>query len=170
MVGDSAYKVTEHLIAPYKKPRNGYLSQDKKQFNKLLSRYVDYMLSYISQEDTKSKSRLRIRVEHTIGMLKARFACLRMLPNSSRMNPSKMEWSYAWIGACIVLHNLLLQFNDSWIPDEELVQEILLEEGRDCQRRRGDYGEDNLDDEDNFNNDNRKREELFSEFLRLREE
>lgn len=39
LIGDSAYEVTEHMITPYKKPRNGKLCRDKRQFNKLLSIY-----------------------------------------------------------------------------------------------------------------------------------
>ncbi|RPB18393.1 hypothetical protein L211DRAFT_764439, partial [Terfezia boudieri ATCC MYA-4762] len=58
LLAGSAYKVTPRLIAPYKKPWNGILSPEKREFNKCLSR-------------------LCIRVEHTIGILKARFASLR---------------------------------------------------------------------------------------------
>ena len=105
-------------------------------------------------------------VEHTIGVLKARFASLRVLPNSSRMNASKMEWCYAWIGACVVVHNLLLKFNDPWAPEEDIINEILIEE---TQERNGigTRNGDVLDEGNNHDDSHRKRDELYSEFLRL---
>lgn len=38
LLGDSAYKITPRMIAPYKKPRNAVHSRDKKRFNRCLSR------------------------------------------------------------------------------------------------------------------------------------
>ena len=110
---------------------------------------------------------MRIRVEHTIGVLKARFASLRLLPNSARMNTSKMEWCYAWIAACVVLHNLLLGFNDPWIPEEGLVEEILEEEAYEIRSSASGRLQDGEQDNGQDGESDRKREELFSEFLRL---
>ena len=62
--------------------------------------------------------------------IKSQICSLRVLPNSPRMNASMMEWCYAWIGACVVVHNLLLQFNDPWAPEEDIINEILIEETR----------------------------------------
>ena len=84
------------------------------------------------------------------------------------MNTSKMEWCYAWIAICVVLHNLLLGFNDPWIPEEGLIEEILKEEAYEIRSsasgRLQDREQDNgQDDGDSY----RKREGLYSEFLRL---
>lgn len=151
LIGDSAYKVTPRLIAPYKKPRGGILTQDKKDFN-------------------RSLSSLRVRVEHTIGILKARFASLRCLPTPPRMDNNKMTWTYAWIGGCVILHNLLLDSNDSWEPPADEIAMILRGEvrepvqPRDLQRERDER--EHLVEEVN----NGRREELLLEFLRVRQE
>ena len=49
----------------------------------------------------------RAEVEHSFGMLKCRFSCLRGLRVSIR-NPDDEHKVGAWIRSCVVLHNLLL--------------------------------------------------------------
>ena len=115
LIGDSAYQLTRRMITPFKKPFRAGLSKPKKAFNMRLSK-------------------LRIRIEHTIGILKARFGCLRCLPNPSRLNQDTLQWCYAWIVACAVLHNILLDFNDPWKPSQEQQLEILQEEQELTQR------------------------------------
>ncbi|KAA8914387.1 hypothetical protein FN846DRAFT_1009398 [Sphaerosporella brunnea] len=65
-------------------------------------------------------------IEHCIGILKARFSSLRCLPNRI-LAGSDLNWTHAWIGACIILHNLLIDDAES-APTAEEIQQILDEE------------------------------------------
>lgn len=71
-------------------------------------------------------SGLRIIIAHTIGILKARFASLRSLPHRQIWTSRRMNWCLAWIGSCVVLHNLLLD-HDNWEPTQEELDEVLRE-------------------------------------------
>lgn len=94
---DSAYPATRWCVPPFKKPSGGELTRSQKSFNYHLSR-------------------IRIRSEHTIGLLKGRFQSLRELriQISSR---KRHLWAIIWIRCCIILHNLIIIFegndNDS---------------------------------------------------------
>ncbi|CAH7689103.1 hypothetical protein PPACK8108_LOCUS24172 [Phakopsora pachyrhizi] len=63
--------------------------------------------------------RQKLRNEHTIGILKGRWASLREMRNQIR-SPQEMEYLTQWVSACIVLHNLLAKIGDKW---EELFSE-----------------------------------------------
>ncbi|KAE8952841.1 hypothetical protein PF011_g32582 [Phytophthora fragariae] len=61
---------------------------------------------------------VRVVNEHTIGVLKGRWACLREL--RVQLNKKEyMERILQWITACVVLHNMLLSQNDDWTSDDE---------------------------------------------------
>jgi DDE superfamily endonuclease len=102
---DSAYPVTPWCVPPFKKPPRGELSRNEKIFNYHLSR-------------------IRIRSEHTIGLLKGRFQSLHEL----RIQIGSRErhlWAIIWIRCCFILHNLIIKIegnnnDDSWM--EELMQ------------------------------------------------
>ena len=69
---------------------------------------------------------MRIIIEHTIGILKARFASLRSLP--IRINNNKdIQEAYIWVGACVVLHNILLHDPEGAPTEAEVVQVIKAE-------------------------------------------
>ncbi|PLW54586.1 hypothetical protein PCANC_04234 [Puccinia coronata f. sp. avenae] len=58
-------------------------------------------------------ARSRVRNEHTIGILKGRWASLQHLRLA--LNSRKdMKQIIRWINACIILHNLLSQLGDAW--------------------------------------------------------
>lgn len=152
LIGDSAYKLTNQMVTPFKKPFRGQLSASKKAFNKQLSK-------------------LRIRIEHTIGILKARFGCLRCLPNPPRLNKNTMQWCYAWIVACAILHNILLEYNDPWRPSNEQQaeirreeQDILYTEAVARAQREGVYVSEL--EEDTLMDEGLRREGVYNEFLR----
>jgi hypothetical protein len=60
------------------------------------------------------------------GILKARFSSLRRLPNRI-ITESDLNWTYAWIDSCIILHNLLIDDAES-APSAEEIQQIVEEE------------------------------------------
>jgi hypothetical protein len=90
MWADSAYPVRIWCVPPYKKPRNGQLSRDQKRFN--------YHLSSI-----------RVRTEHAISLLKGRFQSLHELRIQIGSHNHHMR-AIIWIRCCIILHNLIIQF------------------------------------------------------------
>lgn len=71
-------------------------------------------------------------------MLKARFLCLRSLPMALNAT-EELPWALGMVSACVVLHNLLKDSKDDWIPPPEAVMRVL-EEERAAQRREYDYG------------------------------
>lgn len=85
---DSAYPATTWCVVPFKRPTRGQLSRNQKTFNYNLSR-------------------IRIRSEHAIGLLKGRFQSLRELRiQISSLN--RHRWAIVWIRCCIILHNLII--------------------------------------------------------------
>jgi hypothetical protein len=109
LLADSAYGITNRIISPFKKRRGTHetLSKDKKRFNRNLSH-------------------LRIKIEHTIGILKHRFRSLRKLPVRI-INTHDIKWVLEWIGSCVILHNLLIT-TDVWEPTQEELQVVLQDE------------------------------------------
>ncbi|KZT66680.1 hypothetical protein DAEQUDRAFT_642411, partial [Daedalea quercina L-15889] len=87
--GDSAYTLTPWLITPFKAPRGEQLTREERRFNYYLSR-------------------IRVAVEHAIGLLKIRWQSLKEL----RIHISdEIQWMFAvmWIRTCLVLHNLVIK-------------------------------------------------------------
>lgn len=67
-----------------------------------------------SEENTifnKRVSQIRIRSEHAIGFLKGRFQSLRGLRCSIR-SQIDMQFTNAWIVACITAHNFAMRYED----------------------------------------------------------
>jgi len=97
LLADAAYPLSQFSITPFKAPRNGVLSRDKKKFNRHLSS-------------------LRITIEPTIGILKERFASLQGLPH--RIHDDRDKISVLKLnGSCVILHNLLRDQDDLWVED-----------------------------------------------------
>ncbi|KAF8248625.1 hypothetical protein K440DRAFT_546670, partial [Wilcoxina mikolae CBS 423.85] len=90
LLGDSAYTSSIRLLALFNFHGRGNheLSRSEKQYNKYLSH-------------------LRVRVEHSIGSFKTRYASLQCLPNRIIHN-FDLPWSYACIGSSVIFHNLLI--------------------------------------------------------------
>ncbi|KAI3998489.1 hypothetical protein K525DRAFT_176421, partial [Schizophyllum commune Loenen D] len=86
---DSAYPPTTFTVAPYKKPVNGDLTPDQRTFNYWISK-------------------IRIRIEHTMGMLKGRWQSLREL-RIQMTDQRRHLFAILWIRVCIILHNLILR-------------------------------------------------------------
>lgn len=110
ILADSAYPLTHWCLTPFKCPRRGQLDDDHKHFNKKLSAF-------------------RVRIEHTIGILKARWAFLRCIPNRGGGTRESLKWYYEWIGAAVVLHNLLINTSDEW-KDNQVIHHILTQSNK----------------------------------------
>ena len=92
LLADSAYKLTQTVIPAYKAP-------------------AAYQASNAEFNFRLAKS--RVRNEHTIGMLKSRFASLKEL----RLHLYKrghMVPYIKWIYSCMILHNMLAELQDTW--------------------------------------------------------
>lgn len=97
MLADLAYILTNWCITPFKTPRGGFLTPEMRKFNKCLSG-------------------LRIKIEHTIGRLKARFSYLRVIPNKGNLSQDQLREIYKAIGSAVILHNML-HLEDPWEDD-----------------------------------------------------
>lgn len=71
--------------------------------------------------------------EHTIGVLKNRWSCLKEL----RVQINKkgdMECALLWMLAGAILHNMLISFGDAWeeqVPEDEASDDDLIDEDED---------------------------------------
>lgn len=95
---DTAYPIQPWCIAPYKKPTRGELSSQQKDFNYNISK-------------------IRIRSEHAIGLLKGRWQSLHKL-RIQICNNQRHLFAIAWIRTCIILHNLTIDYQEAWSDSE----------------------------------------------------
>ena len=61
-------------------------------------------------------AQVRITSEHCIGILKARFQCMKRTNIKLRTSKAEVKELVELIGACIIMHNLLLTYDDNDIP------------------------------------------------------
>lgn len=106
LLGDSAYTPTAHMVPPYKNPRAR--GKFEKRFNYALSQR-------------------RIIVEHTFGLLKARFPALTSIPVRIRDRYSH-GLVVNWFEAGCVLHNFLLARKDEMKWAEETEWQRIMED------------------------------------------
>jgi hypothetical protein len=95
---DSAYSPSTWCVPPFKKPPGGQLTR--------LQRHFNYHLS-----------RLRVRSEHTIGLLKGRFQSLEEI-RIKITNESDHKWVMVWILTCMILHNFIIRFEGESAGDD----------------------------------------------------
>lgn len=112
IAADSAYKLTEHFVTPYRKNSNVMTLEDRNKFNFRLSQY-------------------RIRIEHCFGILKERFSSLKEL--KLRLNNENNNlYACQWFLTCCILHNILLQNNQETLECSENFEETLFVDDSDC--------------------------------------
>ena len=89
LLADGGYVLNNRTLTPYKMPAG-----DQNQFN-------------------YKASSARIIVEHVMGLLKARWSSLRGIRVliHKREDAKKVN---DWIVACLILHNMVMTFNDNW--------------------------------------------------------
>jgi hypothetical protein len=102
LLGDSAYSHSSVMVQAFKKHPNTF--------------YLPRLLAQV-----------RIASEHCIGILKGRFQCLKR--NNIKLKEGRKEVNEIvdLIGACIVMHNLLINFDKDDIPKRwywEMEEEI----------------------------------------------
>ena len=114
MLGDSAFSTSSVMVPAFKKTRNCVLIEPKEHFNKKLAK-------------------IRIKAEHCIGLIKARF---QRLKDQRRVIQTKNDLKFILdITMCsCVLHNLMIDYPvpESWFEkrvlalneDDELNQPI----------------------------------------------
>lgn len=94
LVADSAYPISKYCVPVIK---GAGLSQDEKDFN--------WCVAHV-----------RACNEHTIGMLKGRWASLKLLPIMIQKGAARKERDLTraidWIQVCIILHNFLIEENN----------------------------------------------------------
>lgn len=131
LLGDSAFGNSSVMVPAFKKVR-GQVS-----------------LSFEQEKFNTSLAKVRIKSEHCIGMLKARFPCLRKM-NTFIDGESKMKRCLDRIACCMVLHNLLINCDEDlpqsfwdevnqqidWeVANEEDEDPLPIADGDECNRR-----------------------------------
>lgn len=105
LLADSAYKASRTVVPAYKEndPNTPIPFPRRRRFNQELSR-------------------MRVKIEHTIGMLKSRFSSLRGLRHLIK-NKRTFEHLLMHVRACVVLHNMLIgQSDDTYWDDFDMDQ------------------------------------------------
>lgn len=123
---DSAYPVETWCVPPFKKPAHGELTPDQRTFNYHLSKVISILFDSKTSKTNYSPVKIRIRIEHAIGLLKGRFQSLFEL-RIQVFSHDRHLWAIMWVRCCIILHNLILcieggGFDEAW-------RTKLLEEG-----------------------------------------
>jgi hypothetical protein len=106
LLADGGYTLTQNQIVPYRNPQG-----EQSEFN------MEF-------------SSARIIVEHVMGLLKGRWGSLRGLRIQIHKKED-IERVNRWIVAVLILHNMVMKFNDNWegeMIDEELEQDQEVEE------------------------------------------
>ena len=83
-------------------------------------------LTYEKEFFNTKLASVRIKSEFCIGILKSRFPCLKMINVRIRHGNPEVKFIVDLVGACSVLHNILLECNDQ-IPQtwyDQMAKEI----------------------------------------------
>ena len=98
LLGDSAYSASPVMVQAFKKQTTeAELTGHREFFNTALAQ-------------------VRISSEHCIGMLKGRFRCLKRNNIKLKKETKEVKELVDLVGACIVLHNLLINYDECNIP------------------------------------------------------
>ena len=121
---DSAYPAETWCVPPFRRPAGGELLPDQRTYN--------YHVSKVSLCSTFFRfltilAQIRIRSEHTIGLLKGCFQALREL-RIQITSPRHHKWAIIFVRCCIILHNLILRLEGG--DFDPAFREHLYEAGR----------------------------------------
>ena len=98
LLGDSAYSASPVMVQAFKKQASqADLPPKHEYFNKCLAQ-------------------TRIASEHCIGILKGRFMCMKKINIKLKDSREEVKEIVDMIGACAVLHNLLISYDEDDIP------------------------------------------------------
>lgn len=62
-------------------------------------------------KDRRHKSKCRMTIEHTFGLLKTRFSSLQSLSVQVKNDTAETR-AHIWINCCVILHNILMDETD----------------------------------------------------------
>jgi hypothetical protein len=143
LVGDSAFENSATVVSAFKKPAGHSLPREEEKFNMLLGK-------------------LRVKSEHTIGMLKGRFHFLTMIPMLITSKRNSIKRILRVIDCCVILHNLLIDVGDDDIPEEWL---RAVQEAQDVGEAMGkfDYARDIFD----YHENDERRQQQLVHFINL---
>jgi len=104
-LGDSAFANSPFMVSSFKKQTGEEIPEEHERFNKLLSK-------------------VRMRSEHTIGILKGRFPWLRSIRMKITKKKRSLRRILRLLNATIILHNMLLTFKENmdvrdWIDKDK---------------------------------------------------
>ena len=99
IIGDSAYMARPWLVPAYKKPAGGTMHHESEVFNEMLAKP-------------------RVNLEHTICILKCRFPFLQSIRLKLKSGNHDLQIIIQHIQVCMVLHNLLIGFDDNIDPTD----------------------------------------------------
>ena len=98
LLGDSAYSSSAIMVQSFKKDAaHAELEANKEYFNTCLAQ-------------------VRISSEHCIGILKGRFRCMKRCNIRLKKSKEEVKELVDLIGACITMHNLLINYDETEIP------------------------------------------------------
>jgi DDE superfamily endonuclease len=100
LIGDSAYTSSKHMVIPFKGP--DAKPPENTRFNNLLAQ-------------------TRVRNEHAIGLMKNRWGSLKEIRTTVN-KPKDMRRACRWVMACVVLHNMMQVFRDSWEEEQQRME------------------------------------------------
>ncbi len=92
LAGDSAYRLTETLITPFRKNSTFRSAQERQKFNKYFSSF-------------------RVRIENCFGIVKEKFSSLKELRIRIK-DVQSHQYACEWITTCFILHNIILPYSD----------------------------------------------------------
>ena len=99
LLGDSAYSSSAIMVQAFKKQASqATLPPNNEFFNTCLAN-------------------VRISLEHCIGILKGRFPCMKRINIKLRKSKKEVKEIVDLIGACMILHNLLIDYDEEDIPE-----------------------------------------------------
>jgi hypothetical protein len=97
LLADAGYGATYFICTPYRQPAASI--PHNKIFNELFSS-------------------ARVVIEHVNGILKGRWSSLRGLRTQIR-EKKDFKMINEWILVCLILHNLMIRFQDDWQPEAD---------------------------------------------------
>jgi hypothetical protein len=100
LLGDCAYSHSSVMVQAFKRhSATSQLPRNEHNFNTLLAQ-------------------VRITSEHCIGVLKGRFACLKRNDIQLKKGKKELKELIDLITGCVILHNLMINYNEPDIPQE----------------------------------------------------
>ena len=142
LIGDSAFVNRWFMVSAFTSPPGVPMDWNEMQFNKALSK-------------------ARVISEHTIGILKGRFAWLRSIRKVIKEDPKTLHEILCFIDATVVLHNFLMMQEGNDDLDDEWDEVVSLADAFDR------LPDDDELNQEAYNTDNLRRNQLMAYLLEV---